>query len=151
LLALLEFVLHLSAPSEKLIELATDYAGLSRYLPNQLKSIRIIEKNNNETITQEELVFSTIIKNKIIQQTKHSKLSKTELKSEIILGPATGSTILVTFSKLNEGTNVSISANLKLSLKAKFLSPIIKKLYKTVMTGILYKMNADALQQKSGL
>ena len=98
MLALLEFVLHLSAPSEKLIELATDYAGLSRYLPNQLKSIRIIEKNNNETITQEELVFSTIIKNKIIQQSKHSKLSKTELKSEIILGPATGSTILVTFS-----------------------------------------------------
>ncbi len=148
-MTLLEFVLQLSAPSEKLIELASNYEGLSRYLPDQLKSIKIVEKNNDETITEEELVFSSIIKNKIIQQTKHSKLSKNQLKSEIISGPATGSVILVTFSKLNEGTTVSITANLKLSLKAKFLSPIIKKLYKTVMSGILYKMNADALQHKS--
>lgn len=149
LLGSLEFTLNLSGSSEKLIELATNYSELSRYLPDQLKSIKIIEKNNDETITEEELVFSSIIKNKIVQQTKHSKISKNKLKSQIISGPASGSVIIVDFSKVNEGTQVSVNLDLNLSLKAKFLSPLIKKLYKTVMSGILYKMNAEALQQKS--
>ena len=95
------------------------------------------------------MVFSSIIKNKIVQQTKHSKISKNKLKSQIISGPASGSVIIVDFSKVNEGTQVSVNLDLNLSLKAKFLSPLIKKLYKTVMSGILYKMNAEALQQKS--
>jgi len=149
LLASLEFTLNLSGSSEKLIEIASNYDQLSKYLPNQLKSIKIIEKNDHDTITEEELVFSSIIKNKIIQQTRHSKVSNNKLKSEIISGPANGSVVIVNFSKIDEGTQVFVTIDLKLSLKAKFLSPLIKKLYKTIMSGILYKMNAEAQQQKS--
>ena len=146
---MLEFSLSLSGPYKKLIELATDYENLPRYLPDQLKSLKILDKNEDETITEEELVFSSIIKNKVVQQTRHSKISPNEFKSEIISGPANGTVILAEFSQIENGTHVSVNVDLKLSLKAKFLSPIIKKLYKTVMSGILYKMNADSLEQKS--
>ena len=146
---MLEFSLSLSGPYKKLVELATDYENLPRYLPDQLKSLKIIDRNENETTTEEELVFSSIIKNKVVQQTRHSKISSNKLKSEIISGPANGTVILVEFSQIDTGTYVSVSVDLKLSLKAKFLSPLIKKLYKTVMSGVLYKMNADSLEQKS--
>jgi len=71
---LLEFILNLSGSCEKLIEIASNYENLPQYLPDQLKSIKIIKVNNNETIAEEELVFSSIIKNKITQQTKHHKI-----------------------------------------------------------------------------
>jgi ribosome-associated toxin RatA of RatAB toxin-antitoxin module len=140
LVSKLDLSLHLAASPEKLIELATDYEKLSSYLPRQLKNVRIIEKKNNETITQETLTFKTIIKNEIDQQTKHT-IENNTLKSEILSGPAKGTCVNMTFDKDVEGTLVLVIVDLKLSFKAKFLQPLIKKVYKSMLIGVLYKMN----------
>ena len=143
----LNLSLHLAAPPEKLIELATDYEKFSSYLPRQLKNVKIIEKNNNETITQETLTFKTIIKNEIDQKTKHT-IENNTIKSEILSGPAKGTLVDITYNKEVEGTLVLINVDLKLSLKAKFLQPLIKKAYKIMLIGVLYKMNNIAMEIK---
>jgi len=43
------------------------------FLPDQLKSVRILEQNNNETKTEEIMVFSTILKKEIVQEAVHKK------------------------------------------------------------------------------
>jgi len=52
------------------------------------------------------------------------------------------------FVKIDSGTRVDVEIDMKLSLKARLLSPIIKKKYKTVLLGILYRMNGIALKMK---
>lgn len=140
----LQFSLNLTTPPEKLIKLVTDYEQLPRFLPDQLKSVKIIKKENKETYTEDIVVFSSIIKNEIKQNTMHRQISDNVLISEILTGPAKGTTLKTSFEKIDSGTKVDVEINLKLSLKARFLSPLIKKLYKTVLLGILYKMNAVA-------
>jgi len=139
----LEFVIELSASSDKLLNIASDFEKLPNFLPEQLKQVTIIAKTNNETTTEEILVFSTVVKNQIVQQTVHQQVDNI-LISTIVSGPAKGTIIEIKFEKMKSGTKVYVSVNLKLSLKAKFLQPIIKKWYKLVLTGILYKMNAVA-------
>ena len=53
----------------------------------------------------------------------------------------TSPSINLILEKNETGTNVSVKINLKLSLKAIFLQPIIKKWYKRILTSSLYKMN----------
>lgn len=144
----LQFSINLSAPAEQLVKLATDYEKLPQFIPDQLKSVRIIKKETDKTITEEVLVFSSIIKNQIKQSTVHKQISDDVIISEILSGPAKGTIIKTVFTKIDSGTRVDVEIDLKLSLKARFLSPIIKKLYKTVLLGILYKMNGIALEMK---
>tara|TARA_Y100000996_G_scaffold414849_1_gene407051 strand:+ start:1795 stop:2247 length:453 start_codon:yes stop_codon:yes gene_type:complete len=147
----LEFSLILSSPTDDLMELITDFENLPKYLPDQLQNVKIIEKNNNGTITEEQIVFSSVIKNKITQQTRHLQISKNTINSEIISGPAKGSVISIKFSDSQNGTKVDVNVELKLSLKARFLSPLIQKFYKTVVSGMLYKINADAMNHASSV
>ncbi len=127
------------------MQLSEDYENLSRYLPDQLKSVKILEQSNNQTITEEKIIFSTIIKKEIVQQAIHRK-NDNELITEIILGPAKGTIINTIFSKTNDGTNVSFKIDLKLELKAKILQPLIKKYYKVILTSVLYRMNNEILE-----
>lgn len=140
----IEFSINLSASAHNLIKLGTDYENFPKYFPN-IQSVRILEKNDKETITEEVLVFSTIIKNKIKQRAIHKQISENELYTEITSGPAKGTVITAVYEKIDDGTKVIMSIDLKLSLKAKFLQPFIKKMYRSVLTGILYKMNTAAL------
>ena len=144
----LEFSLIVQSDKEELIKYATDYESFPNYLPGQLKSIKILEQTSEQTITEEIITFSTIIKNQIVQKTLHHKPQNESISSEIISGPAKGTKILVTFQTVEEGTKIDVLADLKLSLKAKFLSPIIKKFYKMILTGIFYKMNNMALESE---
>ena len=45
----LEFSLDLPSQPSQLMKLSEDYENLPKYLPDQLKSVRIIEKNETET------------------------------------------------------------------------------------------------------
>lgn len=146
-MSILEFSIVLPASPEKLIQLATDYESLPKYLPAQLKSVKIINQDDNKTVTEETLVFSTIFKNEFSQQTLNTILPNNELFTEIISGPAKGTTIQTIFKNVSDGTEIHASITLKLSLKAKILSPIIKKWYKRVLMGVLYKMNNTILEQ----
>ena len=140
-MAILEFSLDLPTQSSQLMKLCEDYENLSKYLPDQLKSVKIIEKNETETKTEETIVFSTLLKKEIIQQASHIKNGDNQLTTEIISGPAKGTKIITLFEKNNSGSRVSFQLELKLEFKAKILRPLIIKYYKMVLTSVLYKMN----------
>ncbi len=140
-MTILEFSLDLPAQPNQLMKLTEDYENLPKYLPDQLKSVRIIEKNETETKTEETIVFSTLIKKEIIQQALHKKISDNKLNTEIISGPAKGTMIYTIFETNNSGSKIIIETDLKLILKAKIFLPLIKKFYKTALTAVFYKMN----------
>ena len=52
-MAILEFSLDLPSQSSQLMKLSEDYENLPKYIPDQLKSVKIIEKNETETKTEE--------------------------------------------------------------------------------------------------
>ena len=141
----LEFSITLPASPEQFIEFSSDYEALPKFLPGQLRSVKIIQQDSNQTTTEEIIVFSTIIKNEIHQKTIHHRPQNNQMFTEIISGPAKGTTILVQFNKITSGTEIHVLVKLNLSLKAKILSPVIKKWYKRVLTGIFFKMNNMAL------
>ena len=140
-MTILEFSLDLPAQPNQLMKLTEDYENLPKYLPDQLKSVRIIEKNETETKTEETIVFSTLIKKEIIQQALHKKISGNKLNTEIISGFTKGTMIYIIFETNNSGSKIIIETDLKLILKAKIFLPLIKKFYKTVLTAVFYKMN----------
>ena len=144
---MLTFSMNVSAPIDKLIALSEDFENLPMFLPDQLKSVRILEQNNNETKTEEIMVFSTILKKEIVQEAVHKKKNNNELITDIISGPAKGTIIQTVFLKTDTGTNVSFNIDLKLNLKTKILRPLIKKYYKMVLTSVLYKMNNKILEE----
>ena len=144
---MLTFSMNVPAPIDKLIGLLEDFENLPMFLPDQLKSVRILEQNDNETKTEETMVFSTIVKKEIVQEAVHKKKNNNELITDIISGPAKGTTIQTIFLKTDAGTNVSFNIDLKLNLKTKILRPLIKKYYKMVLTSILYKMNNKILEE----
>ena len=47
----LEFSLNLPTEPEQLIKLSEDYKNLPEYLPDQLKSVKILEQDENKTKT----------------------------------------------------------------------------------------------------
>ena len=143
-MATLDFSLNLSGDINKLFDLITDYEKLPSYLPAYIKSVKIIEKNQNEVLIEEIFVIPTIIKNKIVQRSLRRIFDKT-VETEIISGPAKNSIIQISFEEMNSGTLVHVNMKMKLSLKARFLQPLIKKWYKDILTGILYKMNTEAV------
>lgn len=144
----LEFSLNLPAPTEDLIRLSEDFEKLPVFLPDQLKSVKIIDKNEDGITTEEIIVLKTILKKEISQQALHKKINANTLVTDILSGPAKGSIINVNFENVENGTKVIISIDLKLELKAKILEPLIKKWYKVVLTAVLYKMNTQIMQSQ---
>jgi hypothetical protein len=142
----MDFSLNLPAPSTKLMDFLIDYENMTRFIPMQLKSVKIIEKNMDTVITEEVLEFKTIIKNKIIQQCIHKRPSPNELITEITSGPAKNTIITIKCKDVENGTEVHIDIDLKLSLKAKIFQPLIKKVYKQALTATLYRMNTVAME-----
>ena len=78
----------------------------------------------------------------------HQPIQNNELVSQIIDGPAKNTRIKIIFNQLENGTAVIGEIDLKLSLKYKFFLPIIKKIYKNMIIGMMYKINTEALSNK---
>jgi|TARA_B100001971_G_C18079690_1_gene477612 ribosome-associated toxin RatA of RatAB toxin-antitoxin module len=148
-MTLLEFSINLPASSASLIKLATDYENLNRFLPNQIRNIEILENNNGKITTKETLLFKSVIEKQFVQKTIHHPIQDKMLISEIIDGPAKNSIIKIIFKQLESGTNVIGIIDLKLGLKYKIFLPIIKKVYKNMITGIMYKINTEALSKEN--
>lgn len=137
----LTFSMNLDSPIKKLVPMVMNFEMLPTLLPRQLKSVKILEENENGIKTEEILVFKTLIKNEITQTSLHKKISDNHITSKIISGPASGTHIDIKFTEFNNQTEVNIQINLELSFKAKFLSPIIKKVYRHMLTGVLLKID----------
>lgn len=142
----LSFSMNLMSPVDKLIKLSTNYEHFPKYMPQQLKNIKIVKQTSSETITEEILVFSTLFKKEIEQKSIHRQISNNKLYTEIISGPAKGTTFNVLYENTDSGTSVTIDIDLHISLKYRILEPLIKKLYRMILMGILRKMDSNALE-----
>jgi hypothetical protein len=136
-------------PVEYLEKILTDYETFSNYLPRQIKSIKIIESNNNQVTTEDTIVLSSIVKNTIYQQSIHQQISHNKLNTKIISGPAKETEINLILNDNGNKTEIEIDIELKLSLKAKFLGPIIKLWYKRVIQGVLFTMENEFRGKKN--
>ena len=137
----LQFSINSTVEPKKLMSFITDFKYYQKFFPNQIKEVKILERQNNEIITEETILFSTLIKSPFVQKSRHKIISDKELFTEILDGPAKGSAVKIICNKNDQGSQIKFDANLKLSLKAKFLSPLIKKLYKRYLTAIIYKIS----------
>jgi len=136
----LQFSINSSVEPKKLMSFIIDFELYQKFFPNQIKEVKILERQNDEIITEETIIFSTLIKSPFIQKSRHKMVSDKELFTEILEGPAKGSIIKIICSKNDQGSQTKFDADLKLSLKAKFLAPLIKKLYKRYLTAIIFKI-----------
>ena len=137
-----KFKLNSPLEPEKLMSYITDFENYQKFFPNQIKSVKILDRQDNETTTEETIIFSTLIKSAFVQKSHHKLISDKELFTEIIEGPAKGSVIKIMCTKNDQGSQIKFDVDLKLSLKAKFLGIFIKKLYKRYLIAIIYKINA---------
>ena len=148
-MANLQFSIKSHLKPEKLMSFITDFEYYQKFFPRQLKEIKIIDRRNNVIITQESINFTSLLKSSFVQKSLHKLTSDKELLTEIIDGPAKGSVINVKCIENGQGSEVKFDADLKLSLKAKFLGPFIKKLYKRYLVAIIYKINNREHEQQN--
>ena len=143
------FEMDLSVPtnSKKLFELAINFENFKKFSPAQIKDISIIEKSDDVITTEEILTFKTILKDiEIKQKTKHT-IDYPSLISNVIEGPFKNTNLNIEFIEEEPiKTKVSINADVKISLKYSMLSPIISRLYKGIITGLIYKMTNSILR-----
>ena len=117
---------------------------MTNYFPLQLKDVKIIKKEKNEIITEEKIVFSTLVKNTIEQRSLHKQISVNQLTTEIIEGPAKGRLVTILCNDTDSGSEIKISVDLKLSMKALFLKPFIGKFYQKYLTALIFKISKRA-------
>ena len=134
---------------EKLMSFIIDFEYYKKFFPGQIKDIKILDRQNNAIITQESIIFTSLLKSSFVQKSRHKLVSDKELLTEIIEGPAKGSVINVKCIENDQGSEVKFDADLKLSLKAKFLRPFIKKFFTRYLTAIIYKINSRDMEQQN--
>ena len=135
----MEFLMKLNVNSEQIFNELIKFENLPNYLPRQLKDVKILEKSDRYVVTRETLIFKTVVKNEIIQESKH-EIEKNQIKTTLISGPAKNSVINIFLKNAEGGCEILIKIDLKLILKARILMPIIKKAYVGLLTGVLYKI-----------
>ena len=146
-MANLQFQTDSPIEPEKLMSYITNFESYQKFFPNQIKEVKILDRQNNEITTEETIIFSTLIKSAFVQKSHHKLMSDKELFTEIIEGPAKGSIIKIICTKNDQGSQIKFDLDLKLSLKAKFLKPFIKKLYKRYLIAIVYKIRAHEYEK----
>ncbi len=139
--------MNMESDVEKVFAKLIDFESMPKLLPRQLKNVEIISKKENQIMTRETLVFKTIVKNEITQESSH-EVGNNEIKTTITSGPAKNSVIKMKLERRDSGSNIIINIDLKLSLKARILLPIIKKAYSSLLTGVLYKIDTLIMEKK---
>ena len=140
----MEFNTIVECNYKEFLKILKDFENLSKYLPRQLQKIQILEKQDNITITEVVLIFKTLIKNEISQKIKIKTESDNKLILEVLDGHAKNTKVWIMIQPKDDKTQVIVNIDLKLSLKAKILSPIIKREYKSLLTGVFIKIGIDA-------
>ena len=140
--------MNMESSVEEIFEKLVDFENMPNLLPRQLKNVEIISRSENQILTRETLVFKTIVKNEIVQESRH-KIGDNEIETIITTGPAKDSIIKMSLERLSSGSNVKINIDLKLSLKARILLPVVKKAYSSLLTGVLYKIDTLIMEKKT--
>ena len=138
----IDFSTDIPIKTDALFQILTDYTKLKELVPDQVKECKILQKTNEETITEELLTFKTYFKKqKIIQKTSHKILEPYTILNSTIEGPFKGSTLKIILEEKGEMTKVILKGKCKVSLKYSILSPVIKRYYKVACISLLYKIN----------
>ena len=144
----MEFSMNMESNAEDIFSKLIDFENMPKLLPRQLKKVEIISKKENLVLTRETLVFKTVVKNEIVQESSH-EIGDKKIETTICSGPAKNSVIKMTLEENGTGSKVIINIDLKLSLKARILLPIVKKAYSSLLTGVLYKIDSLIIEKKS--
>ena len=83
----LQFSVNSPIEPEKLMSFITDFESYQNFFPKQIKEVKILERQNNEIITEETIIFSTLIKRSFVQKSRHKIISDKELFTEILEAP----------------------------------------------------------------
>jgi hypothetical protein len=144
----MKFMMQMESDPDDIFAELINFHNMPNLLPRQLKKVEIMSEKENQIMTRETLVFKTIVKNEIVQESTH-EIGNNEIKTIITSGPAKNTIINMKVKQKENGSNVEIIIDLKLSLKAKILLPIVKKVYANLLTGILYKIDTLIAEKKS--
>ena len=136
----MNYSFELSCDKDKFFHVLTDYQNLVEYMPRQLQKIEILEKQDRYTIIESTIFLRNIIKKQFSQRLKIHVESENRILLEILDGMAKGTQSTISIILDDEKTVCNINTNVKLSLKAAILYPIIKKEYKGFLTKISRKI-----------
>ena len=140
----MEFNTTVECNYKEFLKILKDFENLPKYLPRQLQKIQILEKQDNIVIIEVILAFKSLIKNEISQKIKIETESDNKLILEVLDGHAKNTKVWIVTQPKDDKTQVIVNIDLKLSLKARILSPIIKREYKSLLTGVFLKIGLDA-------
>ena len=136
----MNYSFELSCSKDKFFHVLTDYQNLVEYMPRQLQKIEILEKQDRYTIIESTIFLRNIIKKQFSQRLKIHVESENRILLEILDGMAKGTQSTISIILDDEKTVCNINTNVKLSLKATILYPIIKKEYTGFLTKITRKI-----------
>jgi len=140
----MEFNITVECDYKEFLKILKDFENLPKYLPRQLQKIQILEKQDDIVIIEVILAFKSLIKNEISQKIKIKTESDNKLILEVLDGHAKNTKVWIVTRSDDCKTQVNVNIDLKLSLKARILSPIIKREYKSLLTGVFLKIGLDA-------
>ena len=140
----MEFNTTIECNYKEFLKILKDFENLPKYLPRQLQKIQILEKQDNMVIIEVILTFKSLIKNEISQKIKIKTEFDNKLILEVLDGHAKNTKVWIVTQSNDCKTQVNVNIDLKLSLKARILSPIIKREYKSLLTGVFLKIGLDA-------
>jgi preprotein translocase subunit Sec63 len=109
-------------------------------MPRQLQKIEILEKQDKHTIIESTIFLRNLITKQFSQRLKIHVESENKILLEILDGIAKGTQSTISIILDDEKTVCNINTNVKLSLKAAILYPIIKKEYAGFLTKISKKI-----------
>ena len=136
----MNYSFELSCDKDKFFHVLTDYQNLVEYMPRQLQKIEILEKQDRHTIIESTIFLRSIIKKQFSQRLKIDVESENKILLEILDGVAKGTQSTISIILDDEKTVCNIDTNVKLSLKAAILYPIIKKEYAGFLTKVSRKI-----------
>jgi hypothetical protein len=132
----MNYSFELSCDKDKFFHVLTDYQNLVEYMPRQLQKIEILEKQDKHTIIELTIFLRNLIKKQFSQRLKIHVESENKILLEILDGIAKGTQSTISIISDDEKTVCNINTNVKLSLKAAILYPVIKKEYVGFLTKV---------------
>lgn len=140
----MDFSTVINCNASNFFQVLTDYENLVKYLPRQLKNIKIINETDDVVIIEVSIIFKTLIKKEITQQIEILKKSEKTIVMNVLDGHAKNTKAVIDIESHDSNTKINVDIDLKLSLKSRILSPIIKREYKTLLQGVFMKIGFDA-------
>ena len=67
----LQFSINSTLEPEKLMMYIIDFESYKNFFPDQIKEVKILDRQNNEITTEETIKFSTLIKRSFVQKSHH--------------------------------------------------------------------------------